>query len=69
MNRNSSNTLPLFMLRHVKAGLNMLIRRFPNNNTTSASKILSRNGVPWIKLKSYGIGPREICKILLTSRA
>ena len=69
MNRNSSNTLPLFTLRHAKAGLNMLIRRFPKYNTTSASKILMKNGVPSIKLKSYGIGPREICKILLTSRA
>ena len=42
----------------------MLIRFDSNNNTPSALKILARNVVPSIKLKSYRISLHEICKIL-----
>jgi len=42
----------------------MLIRRDSNSKTLCAPKILARNGVPSIKLKSYRISLREICKIL-----
>src|SRR6218665_11226 len=46
----------------------MLIKCFRNNDTQSISKTLARNQVPRIKLKSYMISPREICKNSLTSR-